>query len=98
MDSTKSKGATVRGLVVTLLITCGFLVGVVGPTGRIPRAAAIPPANDSCSRCRGSSTDGPDNRCISSTYGGDFCAGNCDELNLCTCREVGDCDGYGSGS
>jgi hypothetical protein len=68
-----------------------------------PSSMSDVPRLDQGRRCRqrrrGSScTDGPDNRCYGSIYGGDYCAGTCDENNHCTCREVGDCDGYGSGS
>jgi hypothetical protein len=98
MSTKQSNTVPVKGLIVLLVATCSFLVGLMAPTRGIPQASAVPPGQEICSRCRGKSTDGPDNRCIGSVYGGDFCAGTCDELNHCTCREVGECDGYGSGS
>jgi hypothetical protein len=57
----------------------------------------IGPAKEICTRCRGTSSTPIYERCYGSVYGGDYCAGTCDELGRCTCREVGDCDGYAGG-
>jgi hypothetical protein len=94
----KANRSAIKAIFLVGLGATSFLTGLASwnePFAPAPAAAQLGP--ELCARCRGSRRDGPDNRCEGSRFGGDYCAGRCDELRLCTCREIGDCDGDSGG-
>jgi hypothetical protein len=92
----KPNRSAIKAMFLVGLGAMSFLTGLASwhqPFAPAPAAAQL--GHELCARCRGTSRDGTKDRCEGSRYGGDYCAGSCDVLGNCSCREIGDCDGYG---